>query len=361
MKKILSYLLLFFMIMFTGIISVNAANYFKMEGCPSGTGKFTLKISGSYVSDIEVEVTTSGSITRLNGNKTFTLNESKKEVNIDFNATGNGTVTAKITNGVAISPKERTCKIGSTTKPTSKKTPTPQPTPTKTTTSSKSNNSNLKALIIKSQDGVVLSYKPDFKADTYEYTVDADSSVNKVTLQPSTEDSKANVVIEPSNYNNVTIKDGETTKIAIIVTAEDGVSKKTYNVNIKKTALNRDATLKSLTIAELPNFKFVSTQDTYDLPVSGNYKKLDIKCVPNNDKAKCVITGNENLKNGSIIRVVVTSESDTTKVYTLNIVRKVVTTEAQVNASGDKDPLIIIILSVVAVFLISAIIGVLRK
>lgn len=361
MKKIFNYLLISIITLLVSITSVSAADYFKMDGCPSGTGTFTLKISGSYSGgNIDVKVTTNGSITRLNGNSTFTLTDSKKEVSIDFNATGNGTVTAEITNGVAISTKTRTCKIGNNTTKSTQKT-TKKTTKKTTTTSTKSNNNNLKSLTVKNQDGVVLTYTPEFKSDVYEYVVEADATVNKVSIVPSVEDAKANVVFEPSNYNELTIKDGDTTKISIVVTAEDGTSKKTYNVNVKKASLNSDATLKSLTIKEVPDFKFVSTQNSYDIPLSGNFKTLDIKCVPNNEKAKCVITNNENLKNGSTIRVVVTSENNTTKVYTLNIIKKVATTKAQVKTGSDKDPLVIIILSVLAVFLLSAIVGVLKK
>ena len=87
-----------------------------------------------------------------------------------------------------------------------------------------SKNNNLKSLSI---TGLTLS--PKFSASTTEYTAEADSNTEEITIKATTEDSKADV----SGIGTHNVSEGEN-KFEITVTAENGSTKKyTIKVNVK--------------------------------------------------------------------------------------------------------------------------------
>ncbi len=90
----------------------------------------------------------------------------------------------------------------------------------------KSNNANLSNIVI--TDGSL-----SFSASTTTYDIDVDNSVSSVTLSFSTEDSKANATISPSE--TLSLSEGSTTSATITVTAEDGTTKN-YYVNVTRAA-----------------------------------------------------------------------------------------------------------------------------
>lgn len=368
MKRLVVSFLILFMFAFVNPINIKADS-FTMSGCPSSLTKgkeFTITIYGSYSGgNIDVRIDSSGDITKTSGqNNTFTLTENSKTKYITYRADktgGTATITATITNGVSGLPATRTCKISAPSSTTTKKQENKSTTTkTTTTTQAKSNNANLKSLTIKDQDGAVLKYTPEFKSDTYDYTIEAESSVTKVSIEPSLEHEKANYVI--GDNINEELTPGETTKIVVTITAEDGISKKAYNINVNRAALKADATLKSLTISELSTFKLEKNVYEYDLLIDNNFTELTIKAEPNDENATISIIGNEKLKEGSKIKILVTAQDkNTTKEYVLNISKIKETTTAKVTNDSGKDPLVIIILSVVALSLITSIFYTIKK
>lgn len=249
----------------------------------------------------------------------------------------------------------------SSTTPSSTTTPTTATTPT-TTQAPKSKNANLKSLEVKADDNSIVLLTPVFKSDVYEYNASVLGKIKKVSITPIVEDQKANVVL--STNSNEELKVGENNKIVITVTAEDG-SKKAYTLNIKREALQTDATLKSLFIKECDSFQFNENKFTYDVRVDKDVTSLTLNYVPASEKAVVSISGNDALEDGSKVKILVTAEDNTKKEYVLNVVKeqKIVTTTSVVQkpASSERNPLIIMALSLVAFGLIGIIIYVVKK
>ncbi|MBR2744063.1 MAG: cadherin-like beta sandwich domain-containing protein [Clostridia bacterium] len=129
-----------------------------------------------------------------------------------------------------------------------------------------------------------------------------------------------------------TLQSGE--KVTVTATGDNGWSKISFNggTGYVKTSLltkeepkkSEDKALKSLEITGYemdPEFDPEITD--YSIIVKKEDEKLDIKATPNDEKAKVEITGNENLKDGdNIIKITVTAEDETTRIYTLNATKK---------------------------------------
>lgn len=244
--------------------------------------------------------------------------------------------------------------IGTTQAPTT----TQAPQTTKTQEAPKSNNANIKSLTIKTNDDSDVILSPVFNPGVYDYEATVASNVKTVSITPILEDAKSNAVI--SNNANEELKAGEDNKITITVTAEDG-SKKAYNINIKREALTSDATLKSLEIEEAKKFEFDKEKFTYDVKIDKNIKSLTITYELADENSTINIEGNSELKNGSIVKVIVTAQDGTKKVYTLNIIKETNKKKNVTSVTAEKNPLIILGLSMVAFALVGGIIYVIKK
>lgn len=235
---------------------------------------------------------------------------------------------------------------------------TQAPQTTKTQEAPKSNNANIKSLTIKGNDDSDVVLSPVFNPGVYDYEATVASNVKTVSITPILEDAKANAVI--SNNANEELKAGEDNKITITVTAEDG-SKKAYNINIKREALTSDATLKSLEIEESEKFKFDKEKFTYNVKIDKNIKSLTIIYELSDENSTINIEGNSELKNGSIVKLIVTAQDGTKKVYTLNIIKGTNKKKNVTSVTAEKNPLIILGLSMVAFALVGGIIYVIKK
>ena len=314
--------------------------YFQVtNGCGSGgtirSGSDSCKLTFNVKSDLQLtnNVETKISVDDIGNNASESAS-----VNITIN---------KSINDSSTSPSS-----SNSTTTTTKKTTT-------TTTQTKSDNAFLKSISVLDDNGAEILMTPEFKKDVYVYSLEVDGNVKTVTVNSQAEDEKANILL--SNNATQELKAGENNKITITVTAESG-AQKAYTLNIKKEALNADATLKELTIDEVPNFKFSAEKYEYNVRIEREIEKLTIRHVLSDDNAKIEITGNENLENGSIIKILVTAPDGTKKEYKLNIViNEVTTTQRIVSESSDKNPIVILVLSMIAFTLLGSIIYVAKK
>ena len=247
---------------------------------------------------------------------------------------------------------------GNTTTKAPAPSTTQAPQTTKTQEAPKSNNAHIKSLTIKTNDDSDVVLSPVFNSGVYDYEATVASNVKTVSITPILEDAKANAVI--SNNANEELKAGEDNKITITVTAEDG-SKKAYNINIKREALTSDATLKSLEIEEAEKFEFDKEKFTYNVKIDKNIKSLTIIYELADENSTINIEGNSELKNGSIVKLIVTAQDGTKKVYTLNIIKETNKKKSVTSVTAEKNPLIILGLSMVAFALVGGIIYVAKK
>lgn len=122
-----------------------------------------------------------------------------------------------------------------------------------------------------------------------------------------------------------------TTNIKIVVTAEDGITSKTYNITVSNDARSASALLKNV-IIDNGDFTFDSNNDVTKVRVDQNVNSIKVTPLPEDSKANITVNGEEfssspitiNLKGSqkTEINIEVVSEDGTaSKTYTLEIYR----------------------------------------
>lgn len=372
MKRTLNYLLVLFIFMFVGMISVSATNM-KLDLETIEVGKnSTLTISNPTRSgDYKISYDKSILEAKNNcGNSDIVLqNKVKDGCTIVFTAkknlslTENKKIEIKLSDDGGSTPEVKTLTVKANTTTTTTTTTSPSTTTQTATPTSKakSNNAKLKELKITSEDKVELSYTPKFSSSINEYSLNVDGSISRVIINATLEDSNATLVISDNVKSELVA--GENNKITITVLAEDGQTKNTYTINVLRDALETDATLKSLKIKEYPSFKFSADKFSYNVEVDSSVKKLTFDYTLASDKSSVEISGNDELKDGSVVKLTVTSEDGSKREYKFTVIKtkKTSTTEKVVTVSSNKNPLIIIGLSLIAFGLIGGIVYVAKK
>lgn len=326
--------------------------------------KITLKIS--YTSDVEDPGTPDLQIrwdkNLLKCTKNCQENYTSKSLSIDIEFTalisGSTNVTA-VLDGHKQENKSITIKPTPTSSTTTTTTTKASSTTTTTTALDKTKNANLKSLKLLDSEGNNVSFTPTFNANTYTYSANVDGKISRISVQAVAEQDKASISNNNSSYE---LSVGTTNKIPITVTAEDGITKKTYTVNVFRESLGTDATLKSLVIKEASDMDFVKNKYSYKITVNSSVKKLNITYKPSSEDSKVTIEGNKNLKDGSVVKIIVKAPDDTKKEYTITVnMKKVTTTKNVSKVKAQKNPLIIMGLSLIAFGLIGGILYVIKK
>lgn len=195
-----------------------------------------------------------------------------------------------------------------TTKKTTKTRTTKTTKPTTTTTSAIVN-TKLKSLVL-STGSIV------FNPEIYEYSINVESTVNSIDVTAIPEDENSKVEIK----NNTNIENGSV--ISVVVIGSDNSSTE-YKINISKEVyiMSSNAKLSSLSIKGY-NIPFNSKINEYPIKLNEGVNELDIDYEAEDEKAVVCITGNENLTNGSKVKVTVTAEDGTENVYVIDITLK---------------------------------------
>ena len=193
-------------------------------------------------------------------------------------------------------------------------TTTSKTTTTTTTTSISDMKLYLKTLNIEGQKIDFSKFKTN-----YELKVLYDVDTIKLTAEPATEGATVEI---PENLN---LEVGDN-NFEIKVT--DGTTTSTYTVKVTRLKEgeeikeeSKDATLKVLNLTGY-NIGFSPTKTVYELKVKYNVKQIAVTATPNDENAKYVITGNTDIKNGSVIKVDVQAEDGTLISYKINITQE---------------------------------------
>ena len=131
-------------------------------------------------------------------------------------------------------------------------------------------------------------------------------------------------IVPISSSNKYTLTTGEH-YFKIVVTPEDSsVEALEYHLHVTRNK-STDATLSSLSITGCPlNEEFSSNTTNYTCTT--NLDSLEVNAVTTNSDATTVISGNDNISNGTnTVRIVVTPEDTTAQTKTYTITAKVVT------------------------------------
>ena len=162
--------------------------------------------------------------------------------------------------------------------------------------------------------------KFQFDPHTYDYNIEVDNNIKAIDLVVELPNAGWTLV---KNYGSrkITIEDGDNLALVKIID-QNGIIK-TYVLNITRVLSNKSANcyLQSLKI-EGADLKFNKKVKRYSLVVNKSQKKLDISALADDKKAIVTIIGNENLKDGSIVKILVVAENGSKLTYQINISQK---------------------------------------
>ena len=160
----------------------------------------------------------------------------------------------------------------------------------------------------------------DFNPDVYQYNIEITSDINKLTIKSIIEDKELSF-LKNHETQNINVVDGDNIVLITIKNSEGKL--KTYTINIVKLLFNKASNtfLESLHI-EGYNLKFNKRIKTYYLPVKNFDENLKITATPEDMNSQVQIIGNNNLKEGSIIKIEVKAENQSKDVYEIILTNK---------------------------------------
>ena len=161
---------------------------------------------------------------------------------------------------------------------------------------------------------------PEFDEDTEDYILEVDEDVTEISITGRPKDPAARVVGN-GLYDLTGIKQKD---VKITVTAEDGISTKTYNIRIKKN-YEGSSFLESLEVRNgsmTPEFNKQVT--SYSINVANEETSLDMVYTPEDENAAVTVVGNRNFVVGvNDVEIRVTSADGTsTTTYYLTVTRQ---------------------------------------
>lgn len=171
----------------------------------------------------------------------------------------------------------------------------------------RSSNNNLSSLSLSS--GAI-----SFSKDLTEYSTTVPFNVTQLEVNAIAEDSKSKISI-----SNPALIVGDNI-VTVTVTSETGKTK-VYTITVKRLdeseMPSENNNVSSIDILG-HGIDFDPNTNEYEISIGDEYA-LVIEVLLEDPKAKYVIEGNENLKDGSVIKVTSTSESGSTKEYKINV------------------------------------------
>ena len=172
----------------------------------------------------------------------------------------------------------------------------------------------LKDLKITNNKGNVILI--NFKPDVYHYDIEVGSDITYFNIEPTLPEGIN--FVKDYGKRKVNINSGD--NLVLIKTVDDAGEELTYTISITKPLLNKSSNnyIKSLAIDGY-DLKFSKRVRNYTLEVKKNTKSLEIKPVLDDEKATYQITGNSNLKDGSVVKIIVTAENQVKTTYQINI------------------------------------------
>ena len=170
---------------------------------------------------------------------------------------------------------------------------------------------------LKSLDVLEGSLDPEFDSQTFEYTIDVNSGVTSLTLNPVVSNSKSKYKISGNSGFQLGMN-----KVVILVTAEDG-TQQSYILNVNRIASSNNY-LSTLIIDKYDMTGIFNKEtEVYDIEFEDKIPTIRVSATPEDKNAKVSKTGIYNIKTGSNeINIIVTAEDGSTRTYTVNIFQK---------------------------------------
>lgn len=316
-------------ILFAIILIFTLKNY-------SSAANASIQCNSTATVNTPISITVTGSgvqwnlTLKVNG-KTIASNSEFENVagNKTISFTGNYTPTTTGNLTVSLEGSVTEANDGSTIKNFSTRTISVSANNNDGGTTSKSNNANLANL------GITPNDFTGFRANKTSYSVTVPNNVSTINVYAK----KGHAGQTISGNGNKTLNVGNNT-FNVVVTAEDGVTKKTYTINVTRdgegntstdTNQSNNADLQNLGIRPNDFSGFKANKTEYSVEVPNETEKIEIYASKGNKGQTISGTGTKSLKEGlNTFNVVVTAEDGKTqKTYTINVTRKEKTNEEE--------------------------------
>ena len=165
-----------------------------------------------------------------------------------------------------------------------------------------SNDATLRVLsLVNAADDAAITLTPTFVSATYGYTASVANSVESTTVTATPTHARANAVTTPADADantaghQVTLTAGGDTVITAEVTAQDGITTKTYTVTVTRAAAqppqSDDATLSALSLSGVSlSPAFASRTITYTASVANSVESTTVTASTSHASATAVVT-----------------------------------------------------------------------
>lgn len=172
-------------------------------------------------------------------------------------------------------------------------------------------NALLKDLVL--SDGTIT-----FDPNVFDYNVVVDYDTTKIDV--STEKENEDDEIDIKNVDELEV--GGFNEIVITVTSKDKEKTNTYTIYVERReeniSISNDSLLKDLSIDGY-KIKFDARQNEYTIKLKEKDHQLKINATPSSDRANITVEGNDNLVDGSEIKIRVTAEDGSYTDYFIKI------------------------------------------
>lgn len=189
-----------------------------------------------------------------------------------------------------------------------------------TRTDDRSTNNYLKSLQI---SGTSLP----FDKDTLNYSVSVPYETTQIEVIATSEDEKAKVVV-----NNFPLAIGDNTLTVVVTSESEAV--RTYTIVVKRLS-EAEKMSDNNNVSELKifghDFQLEEDKYNYDISIGADENELLFYITMEDESANYVISGNEELKDGSSVVVTSISESGLEQDYTFSISKEAIKTEKNNN------------------------------
>lgn len=157
----------------------------------------------------------------------------------------------------------------------------------------------------------------NFDKNIFEYKVNVDYNTKEFLISAIADEKTSSVEV----VGNKELKVGE--NIYSIKVLAENKSERIYKIIVNRLeegiVLSNNNYLANLSIKNHP-IAFVKDKLNYDITLT-NEETLDLKYDLEDEKAFVKIEGNNNLKNNSVVKIIVTAEDGSTRIYNLNIIK----------------------------------------
>lgn len=176
-------------------------------------------------------------------------------------------------------------------------------------------NNSLDDVIIKNDKNDTIIF--NFKKDIYYYDIQVDKNVKSINIKPVLENNDLSLV---KGYNGGDYKLLPGNNVILVKVKDNDGYENIYTFNVIKPIddLSNNSYIKELKIKNY-DIRFNKKVKSYNIEIKRRDKVLDFDIVLDDNNSHYVIEGNENLKNGSVIKIIVTAPDASTTTYLIYV------------------------------------------